>query len=72
VLASVLVSASLESQTVLERAKQRARERVERQTDAAIEKTLDAAGYDRTAASRVLILCLHLFPSVRRDDGRRG
>jgi OmpA-OmpF porin, OOP family len=43
VLAAVLVPAGLESQTVLERAKQRARERVERQTDAAIEKTLDTA-----------------------------
>jgi OmpA-OmpF porin, OOP family len=43
VLAAVLLPAGLESQTVLERAKQRARERAERRTDAAIEKTLDAA-----------------------------
>jgi OmpA-OmpF porin, OOP family len=43
VLSAVLVPAGLESQTVLERAKQRARDRVERRTDAAIEKTLDAA-----------------------------
>jgi OmpA-OmpF porin, OOP family len=43
VLAGVMVPAGVEAQTVLERARQRARERIDRQADAAVERTLNLA-----------------------------
>jgi OmpA-OmpF porin, OOP family len=43
VLAAVMLPAGVEAQTVLERARQRARERIDRQADAALERTLNLA-----------------------------